>query len=83
MLRTEQERVLEEEADILHEVLADTTEKPVFFKEITFETIGTARKLLKEIKKDTELAKQVLKELKEKIESYEEYVEEDTRMAME
>ena len=64
-------------------MLADTIEKPVFFKEITFETIGKARRLLKEIEKDTELAIQVLIELKEKIETYEDITEEDTRQAME
>jgi len=78
-VRTEQEKYFEEEA----ESLQDSTERRTYFKNITFENVGRARRLLKKLRGEMNLMDALILELEEKIQDYEDWVDIDNLMAME
>ena len=80
---TEQELFFEQEAEAMQDSMADKKEKIAFFKSIDFQNVGRARKLLAKLKEDIMQYEELVGELQERIQVYEDITEEDTRMAME
>lgn len=81
--RTEREGYLEAESETLQDIIADNHMPSAFFKTVTFENVGTARKLLKKLEKKKGFYGILIKELKEKIDEYETWIELDNLLDME
>jgi len=81
--RTMQEGYFEQEAETLQDSMADKKDKIVFFKKVNFQNVDKARKLLTKLKEDLMQYEELVGELQESIQVYEDVTEEDTRMAME
>ena len=83
MMRSEQEKYFEQEAETMQDSLADKKEKLAFFKSISFQNVDKARRLLAKLKEDLMNYEELVGELQERIQVYEDITEEDTRLAME
>jgi len=81
--RTEQEKYFEGEAETLQDSLADKSSAVRFFKDINFENVGRARRLLVKLKQEMSLMEGLTKELEKRITDYEDWVMVDTYLAME
>ena len=79
----EQELFFEQEAEAMQDSIADKKEKITFFKDINFQNVLKARRLLAKLKEDIMQYEELAGELQERIQVYEDITEEDTRMAME
>ena len=80
---TEQELFFEQEAEAMQDSMADKKEKIAFFKSINFQNVLKARRLLNKLKEEYVQLEDLIFELQERIQLYEDITEEDTRMAME
>jgi len=80
---TEQELFFEQEAEAMQDSMVDKKEKIAFFKSINFQNVLKARRLLNKLKEESVQLEDLILELQERIQLYEDITEEDTRMAME
>ena len=78
--RTELEGYLERESQTLQDVIADKPSPPEYFKDITFENIDKARRVLRKLKEDDALTATLILELKKKIQDYEDFVESEAEI---
>ena len=80
---TESQKYFEQEAEAMQDSMADKKEKIAFFKSINFQNVLKARRLLNKLKEEYVQLEDLIFELQERIQVYEDITEEDTRLAME
>ncbi len=78
--RTELEGYLERESETLKDVFADKPTMLEYFKNVSFENVNTARKLLRKLNGDNECNDVLIAELKKKIQKYEDFVESEAEI---